>query len=219
MQFFTSCLAEDIFNSGLVFNFGRDLIASLILYSGWNSNVWTCRKIFNWRFLGTNILTWKLWFAEQQQSFHEIRFYERSQWISDLSEQSANHLSVWVLKVVMQVHPISTLPWSTPKPKNCPVHPPSPLPPTNFALKGLVSCRTRLCCVRGGNASSLSIEQLFDDGPSWASLWFQSLQRADLRMGLAYHYSHKWHGSGLQGSHILADNSVRTPCLKKGCWR
>lgn len=117
--------------------------------------------------------------------------------------------------VVMQVHPISTLPWSTPKPKNWPVHPPSPLPPTNFALKGLVSCRTRLCCVRGGNASSLSIEQLFDDGPFWASLWFKSLQRADLRMGLAYHYSHKWHGSGLHGSHILADNSVRTPCLKK----
>lgn len=133
----------------------------------------------------------------------------------DLSEQSAKHLSVWMLKVVMQVHPISTLPWSTPKPKNCPVHPPSPLPPTNFALKGLVSCRTRLCCVRGGNASPLSIEQLFDDGPCWASLWFKSLQRAGLHMGLAYHYSHKWHGSGLHGSHILADNSVRTPCLKK----
>lgn len=53
MQFFTSCLAEDIFNSGLVFNFGRDLIASLIC-----GEILTCERVERYlRFLGTNILT------------------------------------------------------------------------------------------------------------------------------------------------------------------
>lgn len=47
--------------------------------------------------------------------------------------------------------------------------------PSNLALRRLVDCGTRtvLCCVSGGNASPLSSEQLFDDGPCCASLWFR----------------------------------------------
>lgn len=157
--------------------------------SGWNewmysnSNTWMLGQITNWRFLGT----WQFWFGDTASMFSPSPLLQRSQWTSDLSEQSVKLLSVWGLKVVRQAHPISTLPWSTPKPTSWPVQPPLPLPPNDFALRGLVCCRTRLCCVHGGNASPLSIEQLFDDGPCWTSLWFKSLQRAGLHMVLAYY--------------------------------
>lgn len=85
--------------------------------------------------------------------------------------------------------------------------PQCPALPLNFALRCLVGCRTRLCCVTGGNASPLSTEQLFDDGPCCTSLWFRSLQRVGLRMGLACsHNGHKSQGSGI---HRPYTNSVR----------
>lgn len=113
--------------------------------------------------------------------------------------------------VIRQVHPIPTLPWSTLKPTSWLVqpHPPTTLCPTlplNLALRCLVGCRKRLCCVSGGNASPLSTEQLFDDGPCCTSLWFQTLQRAGLHMGLACsHNGHKSQGSGLHRPHTLTD--------------
>lgn len=89
--------------------------------------------------------------------------------------------------------------WS-PKADLCTPPPSSLALPLNFALRCLVGCRTRLCCVSGGNASPLSTEQLFDDGPCCTSLWFQSLQRAGLHMGLACsHNGPKSQGSGLHG--------------------
>lgn len=51
-----------------------------------------------------------------------------------------------------------------------PPHAAQPALPLNLALRCLVGCRTRLCCVSGGNASPLSSEQLFDDGPCCTSL-------------------------------------------------
>lgn len=139
---------------------------------------------------------------------HFFFFFQRPQWTCQCRVQSPSwSAGGWVVR---QVHPISTLPWSTPKPKSRLVHPHPSLPsalalPLNFALRCLVGCRTRLCCVSGGNASPLSTEQLFDDGPCCTSLWFQSLQRAGLHMGLACsHNGHKSQGSGLHGPYTLA---------------
>lgn len=81
-----------------------------------------------------------------------------------------------------------------------------PALPLIFALRCLVCCRTRQCCVTGGNASPLSTEQLFDDGPCCPSLWFQSLQRVGMHMGLACsHNGNKSQGSGL---HRIYSNSI-----------
>lgn len=81
--------------------------------------------------------------------------------------------SCFGLQGVRWINPISIVPWSTLKASTPHHH-----HPTNFALRCLVGYRTRLSCVIVGNASPLSAELLFDDGPCCTSLWFQSLQRA-----------------------------------------
>lgn len=65
-----------------------------------------------------------------------------------------------------------------------PTPPRSPALPLHLALRCLLGCGTKLCCVSGGNASPLSTERLFDDGLLCTSLWFQNLQRAGLRTDL-----------------------------------
>lgn len=70
-------------------------------------------------------------------------------------------------------------------------------------------------CVSGGNASRLSTEQLFDDGPCCTSLWFQSLQRAGPAYGpvACSHNSHKSQGSGLHRPHISSHRQIRKELL------
>lgn len=137
---------------------------------------------------------------------------QRPQWISDLSVQNVKTLLVCrglssqagspYLHTALVHTEAQMLACAPPTP---PTHSQCPALPLNFALRCLVGCRTRLCCVSGGNASPLSTEQLFDDGPCCTSLWFQSLQRAGLHIGLACsHNGHKSQGSGLHRPHTLA---------------
>lgn len=149
-----------------------------------------------------------------------MHFYKGLQWILDLSVQSAKpplglQGAKWSDRFTLSPH--CPGPHWSPKADLC-TPPPSALAlPLNFALRCLVGCRTRLCCVSGGNASPLSTEQLFDDGPCCTSLWFQSLQRAGLHMGLACsHNGPKSQGSGLHGPYTLAYRQLSNDlfCIK-----